>query len=179
LANPNAVRNALNPKPETRNPEPRFSIIAAVASNGVIGRDNRLPWHLSDDLKRFRALTMGHHVIMGRRTWESIGRLLPGRTMVIVTRNPGYAVPGCLVAHSLQEAVALAGDDHEVFVIGGAELYREALKSAARVYLTEVHAEFEGDARFPEFDRSAWREVSRESGSDPALPHDFVVYERR
>ncbi len=145
----------------------------------MIGRDNRLPWHLSDDLKRFRALTMGHHVIMGRRTWESIGRLLPGRTMVVVTRNPGYAVPGCLVAHSLGEAVRMAGNDPEVFVIGGAELYREALKIAARVYLTEVHAEVEGDARFPDFERAAWREVSREAGSDPALPHDFVVYERR
>ena len=168
----------MNPEPETRNPKPRVSVIAAVASNGVIGRENRLPWHLSDDLKRFRALTMGHHVVMGRRTWQSIGRLLPGRTMVIVTRNPGYLAPGCRIAHSLEEAVALAGDDPEVFVIGGAELYREALKIAARVYVTEVHAEFEGDARFPDFDRSAWREVSREPGSDPALPHDFVIYDR-
>ena len=157
----------------------RLSIIAAMARNGVIGRGNRLPWHLSDDLKRFRALTMGHHVIMGRRTWESIGRLLPGRTMVIVTRNPAYAVPGCLVAHSLAGAVKLSGNDPEVFVIGGAELYREALGTADRVYLTEIHAEVEGDARLPDFDRSAWRELSREPGSDPALPHDFVAYERR
>jgi dihydrofolate reductase len=150
-----------------------------VASNGVIGRDNRLPWRLPEDLKRFRALTMGHHIVMGRRTWESIGRPLPGRTMVIVTRNPDYAAAGCRVAHSLAEAVALAGDDPEVFVIGGAELYREALLGAQRLYLTEIRADFEGDAWFPEFDREAWVEVSREHGNDPATPHDFVVYERR
>ncbi|HEX9179329.1 MAG TPA: dihydrofolate reductase [Burkholderiales bacterium] len=157
----------------------RLSVIAAVARNGVIGRDNTLPWRLPEDLKRFRALTMGHHIVMGRRTWESIGRLLPGRSMIIVTRNPEYTVPGCAVTHSLAEAVALAGDDPEVFVIGGAELYREALATAERLYLTEIRADFEGDAWFPEFDPDAWIEVSRDSGNDPATPHDFVVYERK
>jgi dihydrofolate reductase len=157
----------------------RLSVIAAVARNGVIGRGNRLPWHISEDLKRFKALTMGHHIVMGRRTWESIARPLPGRNMIVVTRDPTYAAPGCVVAHSLAEAVALAGDDPEIFIIGGAELYREALATAQRLYLTEIRAEFEGDARFPDYDRDAWIEVSREPGTDPATPHDFVVYERK
>jgi dihydrofolate reductase len=122
---------------------------------------------------------MGHHIVMGRRTWESIARPLPGRSMIIVTRNPDYTAAGCEVVHSLPAALALAGDDPEVFVIGGAELYREALATAGRLYLTEIRAEFEGDAWFPEFDRDAWMEVSRDPGADPAIPHDFVVYERK
>lgn len=150
-----------------------------MARNGVIGRDNALPWRLPEDLKRFRALTMGHHIVMGRRTWESIGRPLPGRSMIVVTRDPSYAAPGCAVAHSLAEAIALAGDDSEIFVIGGAELYREALAIAHRLYITEIQADFAGDAWFPGFDRRTWIEVSREPGSDCAAPHDFVVYQRK
>jgi len=157
----------------------RISIIAAVARNGVIGRGNRLPWHLPEDLKRFRALTMGHHVIMGRKTWESIGRVLPGRTMVVVSRNPGYGVAGCLIAHSLEEALGLCGDDREVFIIGGAEIYRQALPMAGRIYLTRIEQEVAGDTYFPAFDMVEWSETSRESVTGAGLPASFVVLDRR
>lgn len=157
-----------------------LSVIAAVASNRTIGLDNTLPWHLPEDLKHFRQLTMGHHIIMGRKTFESLGRLLPGRTTVIVSRQPGYAAEGAIAATSLREAVAACGDDEEIFVIGGAELYREALTLADRLYLTEVHAEFKGDAFFPEYDREAWREDSREPHlSADGLAFSFVTYRRK
>jgi len=156
-----------------------LSIIVAIARNRVIGINNTLPWHLPEDLKRFRSLTMGHHIIMGRKTYESLGRLLPGRTTVIVSRSKDYAVPGALVAHSLDLAVALCGDDPEVFVIGGAELYREGLQLAHRLYLTEIDAEFPGDAFFPSFELGAWQEVSRESHvSDSGLPFSYLLLER-
>jgi dihydrofolate reductase len=158
---------------------PRISIIAAVARNGVIGRDNRLPWHLPEDLKRFRALTMGHHVIMGRKTWESIGRVLPGRTMVVVSRDPGYGVPGCLIAHSLEEALGLCGDDPEVFVIGGAEIYRQALPMAGRLYLTRIEQDVAGDTCFPSFDMTEWSETSRGPVTGAGFPASFVVLDRR
>jgi dihydrofolate reductase len=158
---------------------PRISIIAALARNDVIGLDNALPWHLPEDLKRFRALTMGHHIIMGRKTFESLGRLLPGRTTVIVSRNPGYLAEGAVVADSLHKAIAACGDDREIFVIGGAELYREALSCANRFYITEIDAEFNGDAFFPDFDRSAWRETLREKHvSESGLPYSYVVLDR-
>ena len=131
-----------------------------MAKNRVIGANGAIPWHLPEELKRFKALTMGHHLIMGRKTWESIGRLLPGRETVIVTRQPGYSVQGATVAHSLDEAVAACGDDGEIFVIGGAELYAHALPRAGRLYLTTVDAEAAGDTFMPEFDASAWREAS-------------------
>jgi len=151
-----------------------------VARNGVIGRDGRLPWHIPEDLKRFRALTMGHHIIMGRRTWESIGRPLPGRTSVVVTRDRDYSAPGVKVAHSLAEALAACAGDEEVFVIGGAEIYREALPRADRIYLTEVLADYPGDVRFPALG-AEWHEVSRDQ---PRRDVDevglaYVVYERR
>ena len=133
-----------------------LSLIVAFANNRVIGHNNTLPWHLPEDLKRFRALTIGHHIIMGRRTYESIGRLLPGRTTVIVTRNKDYKVEGALIAHSLQAALVLAYGDDEPFVIGGAELYKEGLKLATKLYITEVHADFAGDAFLPEIDLSHW-----------------------
>lgn len=156
-----------------------LSVIAAVASNRTIGLDNTLPWHLPEDLKHFRQLTMGHHIIMGRKTFESLGRLLPGRTTVIVSRQSGYAAEGAITAGSLREAVAACGSDGEVFVIGGAELYREALTLADRLYVTEVHAEFKGDAYFPEYDREAWREETRESHvSADGLAFSFVTYSR-
>src|SRR5262252_9100268 len=116
----------------------RLSLIVAMAGNRVIGRDGQLPWRLPADQRRFKALTMGHHIIMGRKTWESIGRPLPGRTSVVVTRNAQYAAPGALLAASLPEALALAQHDPEPFVIGGAEIFREALPFSNRVYLTEV-----------------------------------------
>jgi dihydrofolate reductase len=158
---------------------PRLSIIAAVARNRTIGRDNALPWHLPEDLKHFRALTMGHHIVMGRKTYESLGRLLPGRTTVIVTRNPGYRVEGAVVVTSLQQALEACRGEPEVFIIGGAELYRQALPVADRLYMTEIEADFEGDVHFPELPPSTWHEVSRESRvSADGLPFSYVEYSR-
>lgn len=134
-----------------------------MARNRVIGASGRIPWHLPDELRLFRRLTMGHPMIMGRKTYESIGRLLPGRTTVIVTRQPGYAVPGAVVAHSLDEAIAACAGHEEIFVIGGAELYRAALPRADRIYLTTVDAEPAGDTFMPELDPGEWREVSNET----------------
>jgi dihydrofolate reductase len=142
---------------------PELSVIAAIARNGTIGRDNALPWCLPEDLKHFKALTMGHHIIMGRKTYESLGRLLPGRTTVIVSRSHDYAVSGAIVVSSLQQALQACAGDEEIFVIGGAELYREALPMAGRLYLTEIDEDFDGDAHFPKIDSSAWRETSRET----------------
>jgi len=159
-----------------------LTIIAALSRNRVIGRDNRLPWHISDDLKRFKALTLGHTVIMGRRTYESIGRPLPGRDNIVVTRSQNFSAPGCRVADSLEAALAAVSADGDVFVIGGAQIYALALPLADRLQLTEVDVELEGDAYFPDFDRSPWLEVSRESHSiqDPhPYRYDFVTYERR
>ncbi len=133
-----------------------LSLIVAHAKNNVIGINNTLPWHLPEDLKRFRLLTMGHHIIMGRKTYESLGRLLPGRTTVIVTRNKQYQVEGALIAHSLQAALLLADGDTEPFLIGGAELYKEGLKFATKLYVTEVQAQFAGDAFFSEIDSHDW-----------------------
>ncbi len=162
--------------------KPRLSIIAAMARNRVIGIDNTLPWRLPADLAHFKALTMGHHMIMGRKTYESLGKPLPGRISVIVTRDAGFAAPaGCVVAHSLAEAVAACAGDAEAFFIGGAELYRQALELAERIYLTEIQTEVAGDAWFPEFDRLAWRETARNScQADDRNPHDydFVVFDR-
>ncbi len=159
------------------------SLIVAVAEGGVIGREGKLPWHLPADLARFKRLTMGHHILMGRRTWESIGRPLPGRTTVIISRRgvPG-APEGVHVASSLEAALALAGDDPEPFVIGGGMIYREALPLARRVYLTRVHGTFPGDTYFPDLDPGAWRLVEREEHpADARNRHacSFLVYERR
>lgn len=159
----------------------RICLIAALAANRVIGRNNALPWHLPADLKRFKALTMGHPVVMGRKTYESIGRPLPGRRNLVLTRDRSYSVPGCEVVHSLDEAIAASGGAGEIFVIGGAELYRESLPRAHRLEFTEIHAEFEGDAIFPLFAQDQWRVVAREShGAEPGAPfsYDFVRYER-
>ncbi len=157
-----------------------ISLIAAIANNRVIGLNNVLPWHLPEDLKRFRALTMGHHIIMGRKTYESLGRLLLGRTTVIVTRQTGYRVDGAKIAGSLQEAVSICGDDDEVFIIGGAEIYRESLDLADKMYLTEIDAEFHGDAWFPQFEIADWQECNRlRQSSADGLPYSFVDYERR
>ncbi len=158
----------------------RISIIAAVARNGVIGVNNTLPWQLPEDLKRFRALTMGHHIIMGRKTFESLGRLLPGRTTVIVSRDSRYAVTGALVVNSLPAALALCLEDSELFIIGGAELYREGLLLANRLYLTEINAEFCGDAHFPVYDKVCWIETSREAQvSESGLSFSYVTLDRK
>jgi dihydrofolate reductase len=158
---------------------PLVSLVAAVAANGVIGARNALPWHLPADLKHFKATTMGRPVIMGRRTFEAIGRPLPGRTNVVVTRRADFAAPGCIVVGSLEAAYAAAGPVEEICVIGGGELYREAIAHADRLDLTEIHAEFEGDAHFPPVDRALWRETAREvhEGEAP-FRFDFVRYER-
>ena len=146
----------------------------------VIGHEGRLPWHLPADLQRFKSLTMGHHMIMGRKTWESIGRVLPGRVSVVVTRNPHYAAPGAVLVGSLEQALSVASGDPEPFVIGGAELFRQALPSIQRIYLTEVLAEYDGDVWFPDLRKGEWQEAHREhhpaTGRDPAW--NFVIYER-
>ena len=152
-----------------------------MSKNRVIGANNAIPWHLPEELKRFKRLTMGHHIIMGRKTWESIGRLLPGRETVIVTRQAGYQVPGAKIAHSLDEAVAACGDDSEIFVIGGAEIYRQALPRAGKLYLTTVDAEVTGDAFMPEFESGGWREAATDTfAADEKNPHSFrtVTYVR-
>jgi dihydrofolate reductase len=141
----------------------RLSLIVAMAKNRVIGADNKIPWHLPNELKLFKTLTMGHHIVMGRKTYESIGRLLPGRTTVIVTRQKDYAVPVAIVAHSVREAIAACEGDDEVFVIGGADLFRESLAVADRLYLTTVEAEPAGDVFMPEFDMSEWKETSAQT----------------
>jgi dihydrofolate reductase len=139
-----------------------------MASNRVIGANGQLPWHLSSDLKRFKALTMGHHIVMGRKTFESIGKLLPGRTTVIVSRNPRFRFEGALVAGSLDKALALAAGDDEVFVIGGEQIFREALGIAHRILLTEIQREFEGDVYFPPLQTAEWKETAREELKDEA-----------
>jgi dihydrofolate reductase len=140
-----------------------------------------MPWHLSDDLKRFRRLTMGHHIVMGRKTWESIGRLLPGRKHIIVSRRPGYQVPGAQVVASIEAAIAAAQADSEIFVIGGGEIYALALPLAQRILATEIEQDFEGGTHFPPIDPAAWRETARESAQDPlsGLRYRFVTLERR
>lgn len=158
---------------------PRLSLIAAIARNRVIGLNNALPWHLPEDLKRFRALTTGHHIIMGRKTYESLNRLLPERTTVIVTRNADYSVAGAIMASSLPQAIAVSAADEEIFLIGGAELYRDGLPLANTLYVTEIDAEFDGDAFFPEFDLGQWQETAREEHvSAQGLPFAYVTYQR-
>jgi dihydrofolate reductase len=154
-----------------------LSLIVAIAKNNVIGINNTLPWHLPEDLKRFRALTTGHHIIMGRKTYESLGRLLPGRTTVIVTRNKHYKLEGALIAHSLEDALVLCQNDDEAFVIGGAELYQAGLKLADKLYVTEVDLTVDGDAFFPVVDLKYWQETSRETHiSAQGLPFSYITY---
>ena len=158
---------------------PRICLIAAIAANGVIGSGGALPWRLPEDLKYFKRLTQGHTVVMGRKTWESIGRALPGRRNVVVTRQTGYVAPEASVAPSLEAALAACAGETDVYVIGGAELYGAALPLADSLLLTEIHRDFAGDTRFPEFDRTRWREASREPRVAPdGLRFDFVRYVR-
>ena len=153
-----------------------------MGRNRVIGANNRIPWRLPDEQQLFKKLTMGHHIVMGRRTYESIGRLLPGRTTVIVSRQRGYAVPGAIVAHSLKDAMNAAARDEELFVIGGAELFREALPIADRLHLTMVDAEPSGDTFMPEIDLSVWQLISAEQhAADDRHAHgySYELYEKR
>jgi dihydrofolate reductase len=152
-----------------------------MARNRVIGANGAIPWHLPDELREFKRLTMGHHIIMGRKTWESIGRPLPGRTSVVVTRQRGYSAPGTVIAHSLGEAIGECGSDSEIFVIGGAGLFQEALPLADRLYLTTVEADIPGDTSMPEFDAGDWREIGATGHpADARHPYAFrcAVHER-
>jgi dihydrofolate reductase len=150
-----------------------------MARNRVIGINNTLPWRLPADLQHFKALTMGHHIVMGRKTYESIGKPLPGRITVIVTRDANYHVEGCITATSIDAAIAACGEDAEVFFVGGAELYAQVLPRADRLYLTEIQAEFNGDAYFPAFDLGIWRETARQENTSPdGLGYHFVTYQR-
>jgi dihydrofolate reductase len=155
-------------------------LIVAAAENGVIGRHGAIPWRLPEDLRRFKALTMGHAIVMGRKTWDSLPKTpLPGRTNIVVTRQRSWQAEGALSAASLDAALKAAGSG-PVFVIGGEQIYREALPLATRIELTEIHRAFDGDAFFPECDKAAWREKAREDHAPPeGLRYSFVTLERR
>jgi len=158
---------------------PVLAIVAAVARNGVIGANGGLPWRLPDDLKRFRALTRGHAVIMGRRTWESLPGPLADRQNIVVTSHASYAAPGALIVPGLDEALAAVDLPAPAFCIGGAVLYRDALPRATTLHLTEIAHDYAGDTHFPPFARDAWREVAREPHvAADGLAYAFVTYER-
>jgi len=161
----------------------RLSLIVAASRNGMIGRGGQLPWHLSADLKRFRRLTTGHTIVMGRRTWESIGRPLPERRSIVISRNPAFTAPGATVVSSLDAALEAAGGDEEVFVIGGAEIYRLALPRAERLYLTRIDADFDGDTYLPGIDSAHWKLVEQVDSNEAetaaaGFPYSFLEYER-
>jgi dihydrofolate reductase len=163
---------------------PCLTLIAALAQNRVIGRDNTLPWRLPEDLRRFKALTLGHPVIMGRKTWDSLGRPLPGRSNIVVSRNVDLQITGGLRADSLEQALQLAageaGGGEEIFIIGGADIYRQTLPLAQRLQLTEIGRDFDGDAYFPAFSSADWQEVERTPRqAEDGLPYVFVTYARR
>lgn len=166
----------------------KLSMIVAAAQNRVIGRDNALPWYLPNDLKYFKQTTLGKPIIMGRKTYESIGKPLPGRTNIVITRQTDYQPDGVKVVHSVAEArdlaesVCLIDGQEEAMIMGGAEIYTLALPDADRLYLTEVHADVDGDAYFPEYDKTEWKEISREDfsaeGPNP-YNYSFVVYDKK
>ena len=159
-------------------PAPRVYLVAAVASNGIIGANGALPWHLPEDLQHFKRLTLGHPVIMGRKTWESLKAPLPGRDNIVVTRTPGYEAEGASVASSLQAALALCLGEPVVFVIGGSQLFAESLPGAAGLVMTEIYRDFEGDTWFPKYDRTRWKETQRERHiTADGMKFDFVLYE--
>ena len=152
----------------------KISIVVAMASNGVIGRDNELPWHLPADLQHFKKTTMGKPILMGRKTWESIGRPLPGRTNIVITRDTAYRAEGCVVVNSIDAALEASSGQDEVMVIGGAEFYRQVLPLADTIYLTRIHATISGDTCFPELNVADWREVERsDHAADEKNPHDY------
>ena len=158
-----------------------LSLIVAISENHVIGREGQLPWHLSADLKRFKQLTMGHHIVMGRKTYDSIGRQLPGRISVVLTRQSEWTVEGVLTACDLPTALKLAGDDEEVFVIGGSQIYQLALPLVDRLYVTQVHATVDGDTYFPAITDDQWQLQQTDSfAADEKNDHDysFLVYSR-
>lgn len=168
-------------------PDPLLSLIVAVAENGVIGSDNALPWQLSSDLKRFKAVTMGKPVIMGRKTYLSLGHPLPGRNMIVLTRDPAFEAEGVEVAHTLDEAItkaevhARAAQAAEIMIAGGADIYTQTLADADRLYITTVHAQPEGDARFPKWNKAEWQLIHSEdlrASSRDSAPTTYEVYDR-
>jgi dihydrofolate reductase len=162
--------------------QPLVSLIVAMAQNGVIGRDNALPWRLPEDLRRFKAFTLGKTLLMGRKTFESIGRPLPGRVNLVLTRDSGWQADGVVVVHSVEEALAQTARGSELVAIGGAEIYRLVLPFARRIYLTHVHADVPGDTYFPEFDPMQWADVECQpypADDQHAYPMTFVTLERR
>ena len=162
--------------------QPLVSLIVAMAQNGVIGRDNSLPWRLPEDLKRFRSFTLGKPILMGRKTFDSIGRPLPDRVNLVLTRDRTWLAPGVIAVHSVEEALGQAGASAELVAIGGAEIYRQVLPFARRIYLTHVHADVEGDIFFPDFDSTQWADVEcrmHPADDDHAYPITFVTLERR
>lgn len=164
----------------SQNSGPRIYLVAAVAANGIIGAGGKLPWHIPEELKHFKRLTLGHPIIMGRRTWESLKRPLPQRENIVVTRTPGYEAPGAAVATSLEGALALCAGEPVAFVIGGTRLFEEALPIAEGLVLTEIHRDYEGDTFFPAWDRSQWRESQREAHTAAdGTRFDLVLYERK
>ncbi|MBI5428966.1 MAG: dihydrofolate reductase [Nitrosomonadales bacterium] len=153
-----------------------------MAKNRTIGINNTLPWRIPEDLKHFKALTMGHHLIMGRKTFDSIGKPLPGRTTVVVTRDRRLRIDGCTVVHSLPEAIASCARDPQIFVVGGADIYAQALPLADTLCITEIQQAVEGDTHFPEFNRDEWQEVLREihhQETPEVLEYHFVEYRRK
>ncbi len=158
-----------------------ITIIAAVADNNALGKDNQLIWHLPSDLKRFKIVTSNHHVIMGRKTYESLGKPLPNRTNIIISRNTDYKAEGCVVVNSLQAAIEAAKEDENPYILGGAEIYQQAILFADKLDITFVHHQFEADAFFPEILTSVWKETSREDfNADEVDIYDysFVTYQR-
>lgn len=158
-----------------------ITLIAAMAENRVIGKDNQLIWQFPNDLKHFKTLTSGHHVIMGRKTFESVGRPLPNRTNIIITRQADYTAKGCLIAHSIEEAIAMVKDDEQPFIVGGAEIYKQALDFADSIELTIIHGEYEGDSYFPDFDTDRWklaRGEKKEADAKHIHPYEFLTYKK-
>ncbi|MDE2235376.1 MAG: dihydrofolate reductase [Gammaproteobacteria bacterium] len=159
-----------------------LSLIVASGENGELGKAGRMPWHLPADLKHFKSLTLGKPVIMGRKTYEAIGKPLPGRRNIVVSSRPGYSIPGCDISRSFTDALILAAGVPEIMVIGGGEIYRQALPRAQRIYQTRVHGQFDADTFFPKLDVAEWRELSREDHEPDARnpwPYSFSVLERR
>ena len=158
-----------------------ITIIAAIAENNALGKDNKLIWHLPSDLKRFKKVTLNHHIIMGRKTFESLGKPLPNRTTIIISRNTDFKADGCVIVDSLQQAIKASKEDENPYILGGAEIYKQAIEIADKLDLTFVHHQFEADAFFPKIDKTIWKETSREDfKADDRNKYDFsfVTFER-
>jgi len=161
-----------------------IAIIVAITENNIIGQNNEMPWHLPVDLAFFRKKTTGHHIVMGRKTFESIsgGKPLPNRVSIIITRQPDYKAEGCLIAHSLEEAIALADGDTELFIIGGQQIYQQALEVATKMYITRIHSLIQGDTSFPHYNQSKWEMISyehKEADEKNIFPLSFLEYKKK